>query len=179
MIDPIEIAGRHFSRIKAVSAAVVEIRAEVRKLCAQNACGKYGQNWTCPPALQSLDHYKAQLGAFDRLLILVEIYPVKDSFDWKAMTAAAKQFKDTLQVLKKEIESTDAGFPFLLLGAGACHLCEPCNYVNKKPCRHPDDAIVSLEACGIDVMRLLKQSDMQYYHGKGTVTFVGGLFYDR
>jgi predicted metal-binding protein len=44
---------------------------------------------------------------------------------------------------------------FLVLGAGACHLCEPCNDVNHKPCRHPNDAIVSMETCGIDVMRLL------------------------
>jgi len=37
--------------------------------------------------------------------------------------------------------------------------------------------MVSLEACGMEVMALMKDSGLKYYHGKNTVTFIGGLFY--
>ena len=179
MIDPVDFAGRHFSQIDPVPTEGIVISAEVRGYCQQNSCGKYGRNWACPPAVAPLDHFRKTLADFDTMLILREVYPVKDSFDWNGMMAGAKQFRDKLLALKKEIESFDADFRFLILGAGACHLCEPCNYVYAKPCRHPQDAIVSLEAGGIDVMRLLKDNGLKYYHGKGTVAYVGGLLYNE
>ena len=179
MIDPREFAGRYFFQIQSVSSKEIVLSEEVRKLCEKNSCGNYGRNWACPPAVESLDHFRKTLLGFDTLLIMTEVVRVKDSFDWKGMMAGAKQFKDKLQALKRRIEAADADFNFLILGAGACHLCEPCNYVKGKPCRHPEDAIVSLEASGIDVMRLLKESGLKYYNGKGTVTYVGGLLYNK
>jgi hypothetical protein len=38
--------------------------------------------------------------------------------------------------------------------------------------------IVSLEACGIDVMRLMKVNGLPYYGGPNTVTYIGGLAFD-
>lgn len=177
MIDLPTLIGRQFSQVTTVSADELPFSTEVRKLCEQNSCGKYGKNWVCPPAVESLDYFRKELSRFSLLAIMTEVYPVKDSFDWKGMMAGAKQFKDKLQVLKKELESADKAFDFLILGAGHCDLCEPCNYVKGKPCRYPQDAIFSLEACGIDVMRLLKDNGLKYYHGKGTVTYVGGLLH--
>ena len=178
MIKPIDFARRYFQSIQPVPAKGIVLRDEVRKLCEKNSCGNYGRNWTCPPAVESLDHFRTVLAGFDTVLIMTEVVQVKNSFDWKGMMAGALQFKEKLQALKRELEAADADFNFLILGAGACHLCDPCNYVDGKPCRHPKDAIVSLEATGIDVMRLLKESDLNYYNGKGTVTYIGGLFYN-
>lgn len=178
MIDPIEIAKRHFPQTKAVSTKGITFGDEVRRLCEQNSCGHYGRNWTCPPALPSIDHYRQILTGFGALLIMPEVYSIKDSYDWKGMLDSMAQFKEKLQHLNKEITAADAGFNFLTLGAGACQLCETCTYPTGKPCRHPKEAIVSLEACGIDVMRLLRDHALKYYNGKGTVTYVGGLAYD-
>lgn len=179
MLDPVLIAARYFDQHTFVPTTCITLSVEVRALCEQNRCGNYGRNWTCPPAVASFDHFRERLSEFDAMLILTDVYTIKDSFDWRGMKESIRQFNEKLLALKKHIASVDDGFRFFILGAGACHLCEPCNYVNRKPCRHPEEAIVSLEACGIDVMRLLKQNGLPYYHGKGTITYVGGLFYNR
>ena len=58
-------------------------------------------------------------------------------------------------------------------------MCNPCAYVNGEPCRNPDDAIIAVEACGIDVMGLMKDHGLKYYNGKNTVTFIGGILYNQ
>jgi predicted metal-binding protein len=92
------------------------------------------------------------------------------------MIAGGTDFKGRLLALKKEIQALGPPLDFLVLGAGGCRLCDPCAYVDREPCRRPDDAIVSLEACGIDVMRLMKDNGLKYDNGKNTVTFIGGIF---
>ncbi|MFC1532843.1 DUF2284 domain-containing protein [Thermodesulfobacteriota bacterium] len=64
---------------------------------------------------------------------------------------------------------------FKILGAGGCSQCKQYTYIDEEPCRRPDDALVSLEACGIDVIRLMKDNGLKYYNGKNTVTYIGGI----
>ena len=179
MIDPVVFAARHFTDLKPVPTAGIAIRGEIRKLCEQNSCGNYDRNWTCPPAVDSLDRFRERITGFETLLIVSDVYSIKSSFDWAGMMDSLGRFRDKLLALKNDINSADPGFDFLILGAGACRLCEPCSYVSGKPCRRPRDAIVSLEACGIDVMRLLRENGLRCYHGKGTLTYAGGILYSR
>ena len=177
-MDLIKTARKYFSHLKEIPSAGIVLSEEVRNLCKQNTCGFYGKNWTCPPAVDSLDTFRDRFAMFDSMLIVYQVYPVKSSFDWNGMTAGAKEFKDRFQALKKEVEAAVPGGNFMFLGAGGCHLCKPCAYVEGEPCRNPEDAIISLEACGIDVMRLMKDHDMKYFNGKDTVTFIGGILFN-
>ena len=179
MIDLAETAAGFFDEIKEIPASGLVFSEEVRKLCEQNACGFYGKNWTCPPAVESLDALKRKIMSFNALLVFYQVRQVKNSFDWQGMMTGAIEFKNRLQSMKKEIGNHLAPPDFLMLGMGSCNLCETCTYPCGEPCRHPEDAIVSLEACGIDVMRLMKDNGLKYYNGKNTVTFIGGLFFHK
>jgi predicted metal-binding protein len=66
----------------------------------------------------------------------------------------------------------------LLLGAGACMICEKCTYPDSESCRLPHKAVPSLEACGIDVMRLSRQVGVKYHNGKNTVTYFGVVLHN-
>jgi predicted metal-binding protein len=178
-MDLKQTAGNYFSDLKEIPAAGLILSEEVRNLCKQNTCGSYGKNWTCPPAVDSLDVFRERFATFDSMLIVYRVYPVKGSFDWKGMMAAANEFKERFQAMKKEIEASVPDGNFLFLGAGGCHLCSPCAYVEGEPCRNPGDAVISLEACGIDVMRLMKDHGMKYYNGINTVTFIGGILFNN
>ena len=46
-------------------------------------------------------------------------------------------------------------------------------------CRFPEKALASMEAYGIDVVKLAKDHDFPYHHGSGTVSYVGLLLYSR
>jgi predicted metal-binding protein len=172
-----EVVGRHFDNFKEISADRITLSDDVRKLCEQNKCGQYGKNWTCPPAIKSVDEFRKDFASFDTFLIVYKVYCVKSSFDWRGMMAGGTDFKDRLYDLKQEISVALPKLRFLLLGAGGCHLCERCAYMDGEPCRQPEDAMISLEACGIDVMSLMKDNGLKYYHGKNTVTFIGGILY--
>lgn len=175
----VTLAEHHFDHMKAISTAAITLSPEVRKLCEQNKCGNYGKSWTCPPAVQPIAYFQEKIAEFDTFLVLYQVYNVKNSFDWRGMMAGGSDFKDRILALKKEIVSELPDLNFLIMGAGGCHLCDPCTYPTGEPCRNPDDAIVSVEASGIDVMKLMKDNGLKYYNGKNTVTFIGGIFFQQ
>ncbi|MCF8096190.1 MAG: DUF2284 domain-containing protein [Desulfobacteraceae bacterium] len=108
---------------------------EVRKLCEMNTCGNYGKNWICPPSVEPIDNFRERFSLFDTLLVVHQVYTVKNSFDRNGMKAGMNAFKDRLLDLKKETETSDPDLNFIILGAGGCHLCDPCAYAEGEPCR--------------------------------------------
>lgn len=179
MINIEKMAQHHFANTQEIPSAGIILSPEVRKMCALNTCGHFGKNWTCPPAVEPLDAIRDKIASFDTFVVVYQVYSVKSSFDWKGMMAGATDFKDKLQALKNELEAADPDFKFMILGVGGCHLCDPCAYIDGEPCRDPEAAIVSLEASGIDVMRLMKDHGLKYYNGKNTVTYIGGMLYHK
>jgi predicted metal-binding protein len=171
----LNIVEKHFHESKEIPIDTIAIKEAVRKLCERNACGYYGRNWACPPALPSLDEMEAAFARYQRFVLVYRVYPVKSSWDLEGMMTAIKDFGDRLATMRDDFPPD---LDHMLLGAGSCLLCPNCSYVDGDPCRRPDDMIVSLEACGIDVMSLMKVNDLPYYAGPNTVTYIGGLAFD-
>ncbi len=172
-----KVIGDFFNHSKDILSSSVPFDEEVRKMCKQNTCGNYGKSWTCPPALDSIDKLKLKLSSYSRFIIFDRIYPLEDSFDWEGMVNSAKDFQLRIHDLKKKILSMAPDFNFMTLGAGACQLCKTCSYQQQKPCKKPDDAIFSVEAFGVDVMKMMKENGMNYNNGKNTITYIGGMFW--
>ena len=164
---------------KLISVSDIPFDMEVRKLCEQNSCGKFGSCWTCPPAIGKFEELQHRVVDFKHFLIFYKVYALEDSFDWEGMMDGARDFQKRILKLKKQIESQDADFTFLVLGAGACMVCEKCSYLENQPCRFPDKAIFSVEAFGIDAMKMMKENGLKYNNGPNTVTYIGGLFYGQ
>jgi predicted metal-binding protein len=171
----LEIIEQHFAESKEIPIDSITIREAVRKLCEQNACGFYDKNWACPPALAPLDEMAAAFGRYRRFALVYRVYPVKSSFDMEGWMTAKSDFDGRLAALRDDFPPD---LDHMLLGAGSCQLCNSCTYVDGKPCRRPEDMIVSLEACGIDVMSLMKVNGLPYYGGPKTVTYIGGVAFD-
>jgi predicted metal-binding protein len=174
----VALAQNHFDHTKEISTADITLDESVRRMCEQNKCGQYGKNWTCPPAVQSVEAFRQEISSYNTFLIVYQVYAVKSSFDWRGMMAGGKDFAGRLHALKKQMDAAGSGIDFRILGAGGCRLCERCAYLDEEPCRFPLDALVSMEACGIDVMALMKDNGLKYYNGKNTVTFIGGILYN-
>ncbi|MDR2131843.1 MAG: DUF2284 domain-containing protein [Clostridiales Family XIII bacterium] len=89
--------------------------------------------------------------------------------------AAGAEFRGILSkadaLLAREFRLDD----YLLLGAGSCGACESCAYPN--PCRHPDELRIPVEACGVNVVNLAKNTGFRYNNGPNTVTFFGLLLF--
>jgi predicted metal-binding protein len=153
-----------------------------RKYCEQNRCGQYDTNWMGPPAIGPISELKERVLKYKQGLLFQTIYTYQGTglFDYKGMKEGMKVheqiFRKILAMMKTRY-SFKAVFP---LNAGCCTICPGCAYLdNRKPCRNPDLAVASVEAYGIDVMKMEVDAGIPYYNGKGTYSFVGLILFQE
>jgi len=161
-----------------VSVSKLILMEELREFCKQNYCGKYGNNYTCPPHVGQIDVLINKVKSYNKAVIWQNIYPLEDSFDFEGMMDAKADFdirtREIADIVKNEPDLRGA----LVLGAGCCTLCETCAIVDKLPCLNPDTALSSLEAHGINVSKIEEITDMKYINGENTVTYFSGVFFN-
>lgn len=166
----------------AANAAVIETARiafyeEFRTACAQNVCGKYDTNWMGPPAIGSIRELKERVLHFAHGLLFQSTHPLASNFDWKGMMAGAQAhtviFHAIMACLRRRYPTEE----FLPLNAGCCSECARCAYQDAAPCRHPDRAVSSVEAYGMNVIGLQKMAGLRHYHGKTTVCYVGLILF--
>ncbi len=58
----------------------------------------------------------------------------------------------------------------LPMAAGSCTICQQCTYPDR-PCRFPDRMFPSMEACGLVINDVCRDSGMPYDYGAGTITY--------
>jgi len=165
------------TRAAIVDAAEIRFHEEFRKACERNACGQYNTNWMGPPAIGPIGQLAGMVRKYKQGLLFQTVHPVSGSFDLKGMLEGKKiheqVFRDLLKKIKNKYDFED----LLPLNAGCCQICPKCAYLDDEPCRHPDEAVSSLEAYGIDVVALEKSVGMPYHNGKNTVSYVGLILF--
>ena len=161
-----------------VDVADIKFNEEFRALCEKNACGSYNENWMCPPAVGSFSVLKNKVLSFKQGLLLQTVHELKSSFDWKGMMSAAISHTAIFRSILDSFEKNHHLNNNLPLNAGPCTFCAQCTFLEGEPCRFPDQALFSVEACGIDVMALEKTYGMPYYNGKNTVSYVGLILFN-
>jgi predicted metal-binding protein len=160
-----------------VSVSDIVFSEDVRKYCEMNSCGKYGKNWACPPGVGSVSELREQAHKYKKGLLVQTVHPLKSSFDLRGMMSAKKGHEEVLRNVMQMAENKYGLNNTLILGAGHCDLCSECTNIIGEPCRFPEKALVSMEACGIDVMKLLKDYGVPYRHGTETVAYVGLILF--
>jgi len=163
------------SRAAYVETKDIPFEKAFRSACEQNACGFYKRCWTCPPDAGSIESCMARVKVFPHAVLFQTISPLEDSYDIEGMhDAAVAHNRLTLKVQEafRQIECAS-----IVLGAGACGVCPTCTKPEGNPCRFPDLAVTSLEACGINVSELAKTCGLRYINGQNTVTYFGLLLY--
>ncbi len=165
--------------VSLVNAGNIEIREEFRALCQSNECGMYGTNWSCPPACESLKRAREKMSCYSRALVIQQVSPLEDSFDFEGMMKAQREFTG-LMVKAVNLAKTNYNLAdFLALGAGACTICAKCTYPDE-PCRHPDLMMPSMEAYGIDALSLAKLANLPCGNksdGQPSVYYMGVIFF--
>lgn len=164
--------GCGFSAAAEFNVNTLKVRSEVRDACAADKCCSYGRNWSCPPACGSLEACEQGLRQYHAGLILQTCGQLEDSFDYESMAAIAREHQAHLRALQEGLQPFGDTPSWLLLGSGACAVCETCSYP-ESPCRFPGKMIVSMEAMGLLVSELCAANSLPYYYGPNTLTYVG------
>lgn len=160
-----------------VNPEKIPFSGEVRAACEANLCGRYGKCWTCPPGAGDWQALREEYRGYPKALIFSTCHPLEDSFDLEGMDEGRVAHdlldKAVLAFAKERLPGR-----FVLLGAGSCSRCPTCTYPDA-PCRHPESARRSMEACGIDVVSLCRNLGLHYMNGENTVTYFSVLFYEE
>lgn len=161
-------------RAEIIRVSQISADPSFAKLCQSNACGNYGRNYTCPPDAGSIEELMESLKEYNRVLVYQTVSELLDSYDFEGMMEAGNRHN---KIAQKLWDFTDAKgeMQTLHLGAGGCRLCSVCAKITREPCRHPERAMKSLEAYGVNVTLLAEQAGMQYINGQNTVTYFGAV----
>jgi len=157
-----------FSHTAPLKVSTLEFLQDIRNMCNPNGCGNYDKSWSCPPACASLEELRDRALKFERGILTQTVGELEDSYDWEGIMEAEagqkKSFAKMCAELKKEYEDVFA------MGAGACKVCEKCTYPSE-PCRFPDKAEVSMEACGLYVSKVCTDNGLAYNYGPDKIAF--------
>ena len=95
-----------------------------RPFCAENLCGQYGVNYSCPPDCGSPEEMKQRVLSHKRGLVLQTIWEISDYTDKKAIKHAKSSHNSAaIRLMKQFRQEGKEGF---LVGASGCALCSPC-----------------------------------------------------
>jgi predicted metal-binding protein len=156
LVQRAESLGAESARL--VRASTIATAPWVRLKC-QYGCDGYGSSRCCPPHTPTPDGTRKVIDCYKRAIL------------FEAGRREPRQI-----AVRLEREAFLAGYYKALgLGAGPCSLCkEECAF--DEPCRHPEQARPSMEACGIDVFATARangftievvrdENDEQHYFG--------------
>ena len=146
----------------------------VREMCAENKCGAYGKNWTCPPACGSLEQCAETIQKYHSGILLQTVGQMKKRIDYKAIVSTEQKHLRLFYQFCAQIhrEYTNA----LCLGAGGCRICGQCAYPEE--CRYPERAVSSMEAYGLFVTQVCRDNGILYYHGEKTITYTSCVLFN-
>ncbi len=147
----------------------IKFSPEVVEACRANLCGNYGRCWQCPPHVGELEELKAEYSKYPQAFVFTTKHSIEDSFDVEGMEAARAEHEEVEDLIRPVLPRGSK-----VLGAGGCNVCARCAY--PEPCRFPDRAKSSVEACGIDVVSLAKTAKIKYTNGENTVTYFTLVF---
>ncbi len=163
-----ELLHAYVPHVAPLSPQQIPFDAGALDSCKSNSCGNYGKCWTCPPLVGDPETLMSRVRAYRQAYVFSCVYPLEDSFDIEGMQAGKQSFEQTVFRIQDQLPPNA-----WILGAGGCGRCPVCAAREGQPCRLPQKALISLEACGIFVSRLAQACGLKYNNGPNTVTYFG------
>ena len=164
-----------FDHVGPLDPGKLEFLPEVRDMCAADKCHLYNRSWMCPPAIGTLEEMSGKAASYHRGILVQCTTQMEDDFDVEAMEENEQRQKEALDRLLVQLRPVFPGC--LPMGSGGCTRCESCTFP-EAPCRFPEKAYPSMEACGLFVSKVCKQNGMEYYYGPQTMTYTSCILLD-
>lgn len=117
-------------------------------------CGKYNNNWKCPPNLPNID-YKVMMNEFDVGLAIVLSFQIvqKNEYD-KIRNDSSVILHRLLLDMEKWLYQHNSSNALSFIG-GSCKLCK--GGCGKERCNNPYMSRSPIEATGINIVKSMKQ----------------------
>ena len=165
-----------FTHAEIVDTQQIVFDPTFRTYCAENLCGQYGANHSCPPGCSSPEVMQQKILAHKKALVLQTLWEVADYSDMDSIQQA-KESHNAMQI-RLAGHFRREGCQGLVVGAGGCTLCSPCRQVLGEPCRFPEQQYSCMSAYCIFVKKLTDLCGMAYDCGEGLLAFFGMYVFD-
>ena len=160
-----------FSAAGILDTGKIVFDASFRSYCAENLCGQYGANYSCPPGCGSPEEMKQRILSHKKALVLQTLWEVTDYADMAVIKPAKASHNASQLRLAKRLRTE--GVDGFLVGASGCALCSPCRQALGQPCPFPEYRHSCMSAYCIFVKKLADQCGMEYDCGEGLLAFFG------
>ena len=157
-----------FTHTAKLDCATIQLRQEVRDMCADNSCGMYNKRWSCPPGCGELSRCEERVRSYSWGIIVQTVGELEDNMDVETMMETEAAHKENFYRLADELRKIYPGL--LPLGAGCCTQCKECSYPDE-PCRMPEKSFSSMEAYGMLVNQICTDNHLPYYYGDCTISY--------
>ena len=164
-----------FSAWAPLDITTIELKPEVRDMCAVNSCGQYGKRWSCPPGCGSLEECADRLKGYTQGILVQTVGVMKKTIDSRAMAETEKRHLQQFHRLADLVRQVHPDA--LCLGSGGCRICGKCAW--PEPCRFPERATSSMEGYGLFVTQVCRDNGLAYHHGEKTITYTACILFDK
>ena len=83
-----------FSHVVLLDCDTIELKPEVRQMCASGSCHKYDKCWSCPPGCGSLEECEARVRQYKNGIIVQTVGELEDSLDGEGMMETEARHKN-------------------------------------------------------------------------------------
>ena len=154
----------------------IEFDKTFRTYCAENLCGQYGVNYSCPPACGTVEEMRQRILSHKKALVLQTMWQIDDLSDGPAIKQAkAGHNAASIRLMKRLRAEGCDGF---LVGASGCALCSPCALGAGEACRFPELRYSCMSAYCVFVKKLADKCGIEYDCGPGLLAFFGMYVFD-
>ncbi len=117
-------------------------------------CGKYGNNWRCPPNLPDIN-YQKMIGEYDYGMFVILKYEIKNSSEYQIIRNNSSVTLHKLLLSLEKWMWNHNNSNAISFGAGSCKLCK--SGCGKLKCNNPYMSRSPLEAIGVNVIKSAKR----------------------
>lgn len=159
-------------RLVEMKPADLEFEERVRMSCFY--CGKYGNNWKCPPNIPNLDYQKMvrefQYGVF----VVNRMEFIEENYEEIRSSSSVTLHKSLLKM--EQYMWNQNVTPVMSFIGGSCKLCR--NGCGKEQCNNPYESRTPLEAIGVNVIKSAKKYGIEVnFPPKDFIMRIGALFW--
>ena len=156
------------------SAAVIpveklEFDPSLRKYCADNLCGNYGKNYSCPPFCGTPEEMKQRTEPYRRAWIFQTIGEVGSWENTEKIREVRDRHNQKSRSLIRRLRA--GGREGLAMLAGPCSACEVCAGFQDEPCRHPEEIPSCISAYCMNAEKMAADAGLAYWCEEGKVAF--------
>ena len=146
-----------------------------RPYCAENLCGQYGANYSCPPDCGTPEEMKERVLAYPYALVLQTEWEIRDFSEKEKLQFGKKSHNKAMFRLIEALRK--AGHEGFMIGASGCSLCKPCAMAKGEPCRFPELRYSCMSAYCIYVKKLAEDCGIRYNYENGSLPYFGAFIF--